>query len=59
MVGNALMKIPDCHIHEEQLVHRSNGSQEQEYCGVWYTCSRCGYTVLIPSPEIAKLYAAG
>lgn len=58
MVDNAMMKIPDCPIHEEQLVHRSNGSQEQEYCGVWYTCSQCGYTVLIPATEIEGVYAA-
>lgn len=54
--NNALMIIPRCAVHGEQLVLRSNGTYEQNYCGTWYACSQCGYTVLLPSPEIARLY---
>lgn len=59
MPNNALMKIPVCPQHSEQLIHRPGGTYEQCYCGTWYVCPQCGYTVLLPSAELAEVYEKG
>ena len=52
MSGNVLMKIPKCPIHGDQLVLRDRNSKETDFCGTWYVCPQCGYTVLFPSKEL-------
>jgi len=47
-----LMTLPKCPDHQIQLLLRKSHTPEQIYCGTWYSCPRCGYTVLFPSREL-------
>ena len=53
---NTPMVLPACDLHG-QMEHQTPGTPEQAYCGVWYRCSHCTNTVLLPSAAITK--AAG
>ena len=48
----ALACLPVCPIHGDQLDLQKPGTPEQEFCGTWYRCPQCGYTVLYPSQEL-------
>lgn len=52
---SALMNLPQCPIHKEQMILSSASSVEQRFCGVWYRCPHCGYTVLLPSKELKNM----
>lgn len=48
----ALMPIPRCPVDEIPLTLRTGLSSEARFCGTWYDCPRCHYTVLLPSREL-------
>lgn len=52
------MRINRCPQHGEQLIHRPGSTPEQVYCGTWYKCPQCEYTVLFTSVELATEYRA-
>lgn len=49
------MALPRCPIHGEQLLLKAPTTPEQEFCGSWYICPVCAYTVLFPSEELRKI----
>lgn len=51
---HALLKLPECPIHGEQLLLRASTTAEQGFCGAWYECPQCKFTVLLPSAELKK-----
>lgn len=52
---SALLKLPECPIHGEQLLLRASTTAEQNFCGTWYECPQCKFTVLLPSGELKKI----
>lgn len=54
------MPLPECPVHGKTMGLRDPATPEQAFCGTWYDCARAGCTasVLLPSPELAALYAA-
>lgn len=53
----ALACLPVCPIHGEQLDLQPPRTYEQEYCGTWYICPQCNYTVLYRSVELLRYLA--
>jgi hypothetical protein len=50
---NKLMVLPNCPVHGQTTLRpKERQSYEQQWCGVWYDCSQCGYSVLYPSKEL-------
>jgi len=50
MVGMPMV-LPVCTQHG-QMVLQHHGTKEQEYCGIWYRCTRCGNSTLFPSADL-------
>ena len=50
-----LMCLPKCITHNIQMLLRTETSDEQNFCGVWYQCPECRYTVLLPSEKLKRL----
>lgn len=48
---SALMELPRCEQHGPMELQRP-GTREQEFCGTWYRCTRCGGSVLFTSPAL-------
>lgn len=48
----ALMEIPRCPQHKIPLIHREHPSADAYFCGTWYDCPQCAYSVLFPSKEL-------
>lgn len=57
--GTELAPQPLCPRHQSPMVVRLPGTCEQEWCGTWFDCRwvGCTHSVLLPSPELAELYA--
>lgn len=53
-----LRKPYKCPTHKAKLVRRPEGGQtyEQKWCGTWYDCPRCHYSVLERSVALQALY---
>lgn len=51
-----LVSPPACKEHGVMKPQKA-GTKEQQYCGDWYRCELCTNSVLIPSPEVAAMYA--
>lgn len=50
-MGMSLERLPECSVHGSmELV--APGTNEQKWCGVWYRCTRCTSSVLLPSPKL-------
>ncbi len=49
---NALMEIPRCPVDKVPLILRERPSSESYFCGTWYDCPHCHYSVLFPSKEL-------
>jgi hypothetical protein len=45
------MELPKCAEHGSMELQPA-GTQEQEFCGTWYRCSRCTNSVLLTSPAL-------
>lgn len=45
---------PTCPLHKRPMLLRPVASQtpEQRWCGVWFDCSACGNSVLVPSQAL-------
>ena len=51
-VGKALIPLPKCPNHGEEMLLQNPGTEEQRFCGTWYQCPKCKNTVLFPSFEL-------
>ena len=51
--GKTIMQLPKCEKHG-QMKLQNPGTREQEYCGTWYRCTRCGDSVLLTSSELER-----
>ena len=49
----ALMALPKCEQHGSMELQKP-GTKEQEYCGTWYRCTRCGSSHLFTSPDLQR-----
>ena len=47
------MVLPACAQHGQMELQKS-GTKEQEYCGTWYRCTRCGNSTLLTSPALQR-----
>lgn len=50
------MVLPKCDQHG-QMEHQKSGTKEQEWCGVWYRCTKCSTTTLFSSAALAQSLA--
>ena len=47
-----------CPHHQTELIERPGYTPEQRFCGTWYECGQCHYTVLVESDERKQLHEA-
>lgn len=53
MSTNLPAERPACPRHGPMTL-RKPGTDQQEWCGVWYACDRCQTAQLIPSAELCR-----
>ena len=50
----ALLVIPRCSVHGEQMIYHVPRTPEQRFVGAMYVCPRCANSTLIPSGELLR-----
>ena len=51
--STTMMELPKCERHGRMELQKP-GTREQEYCGTWYRCTRCGGSMLLASSGLKR-----